>query len=432
MSELVLAYLTNQYARASDTFIRGEVRELREHGYTVKTFSIRRAHDQQFNEEIRNEQDNTTYLLECGFIALLTAAATEAATHPMRVLSAFRLAMKLRSPGVKSLIWHLAYLVEAAFLARRLRALGVQHLHNHLAGNSATVAVLAARMARISTSTTIHGPHEFFVIPEIALGQKIAESSFFACITSFCKSQCMIWSDPEHWGKLHEVHCGLDARFIDANPSGMPERPRLMSVSRLAPEKGQLLLVEAAARLKREGVDFELVLVGDGPMRDCLKQAIEEYRLEGCVELAGWKGSDEVAAMLGDCRALVMSSFAEGLPVVIMEAMAMGRPVISTCVAGIPELVKHGENGWLVPAGDVDALAEAMREALETPIDRLTEMGRAGRDAVRDRHDIRKEVAKLAELFEATIAEMDPSETAAADEKPSKVRADASEVELSS
>lgn len=343
------------------------------------------------------------YLLQCGVFRLTIAAMMEFASHPARWVSATLLAMKLRPPGIKSMIWHLAYLVEAAFLSRRLRALGVQHLHNHLAGNSATVALLSSRMTGIPTSTTIHGPHEFFLIPEIALGEKISESSFFACITLFCKSQCMTWSDPEHWDKLHQVHCGLDARFLETQPSPPPERSRLISVSRLAPEKGQLLLIEAAARLLHGGIDFELVLVGDGPMRDRLEQAIETYGLQGHVELAGWRGSDDIAKMLCECKALVMSSFAEGLPVVIMEAMAMGRPVISTAIAGIPELVKEGENGWLVPAGDVQALAAAMREALETPPERLAEMGRAGRAAVLERHDIRQEAAKLAQLFEASI-----------------------------
>jgi glycosyltransferase involved in cell wall biosynthesis len=123
------------------------------------------------------------------------------------------------------------------------------------------------------------------------------------------------------------------------------------------------------------------------------------------VGITGWASSSDVAGYIADSRALVLPSFAEGLPVVIMEAFALKRPVISTYVAGIPELVENGVNGWLVPAGSAEALADAMRQALAASPEKLARMGRAGYERVTQNHDIRKEAAKLADLYREAIAE---------------------------
>ena len=394
-----LAYLTSAYARAGDTFIRGEVTELRRQGFCVHTFSIRRDPNQQISDEIRIEQEGTTYILEQGVANLLFAVAMQLVTAPLAFVSTLGLAMRVRSYGIRSLIWHCCYLAEAAYLARRMKKLGVQHLHNHIAENSATVAMLASSMTGIPFSFTVHGPHEFYVVSQIALGEKIARAKFVSCISSFCKSQCMGWSDPKHWYKLKEIHCGLDDRFLKEEPSPILDQPRLLCVGRLCADKGQTLLIEAIAKLRAQGVELHLELIGDGPTRGEVEAAITRYGLEKSVTLSGWKSSEEIACALRSALVFVLPSFAEGLPVVIMEALAMGRPVIATYVAGNPELVHPGENGWLVPAGDVEALAAAIREALNTPIARLMEMGACGRKAVLDRHDIRKEATKLRNLF---------------------------------
>jgi colanic acid/amylovoran biosynthesis glycosyltransferase len=151
--------------------------------------------------------------------------------------------------------------------------------------------------------------------------------------------------------------------------------------------------------LRDLGLDATLELIGDGPSRPSIESEITSLKLEERVHLLGWKSSDEVAEALRRTSVFVLPSFAEGLPVVIMEAMALGRPVISTYVAGIPELVIPGENGWLVPAGDVQALVNAMRQAMNTPVQRLQEMGAAGRVRVFERHSIQTEANKLARFF---------------------------------
>lgn len=396
----VLGYLTSAYARASDTFIRGEVRQLRKLGFTVYTFSIRRAQPEQVvSEDVRQEQANTEYLLDGNKGRLLKGAIQSAVVNPSGFLRAMALAQRCSPPGLKARIWHLAYVIEAAYLAGRLRAKGVQHVHNHIGENSATVAMLAAEMAGIPFSLTIHGPGEFDHPMEIALGEKIRRSAFVAAISSFGRSQLWRWCAADQWKKIRVIHCGVDESFLDQAPSAPPDNQRLVSIGRLSEQKGQLLLVEAAAAVAAKGTQFELVLIGDGPMRAELERAIQRLGLNGIVRIAGWMDSDAIRRELIASRALVMPSFAEGLPVVIMEALALGRPVLSTAIAGIPELVNDGENGWLVPAGSVSRLAEGIGRILRTSPSELARMGRAGADAVAREHHAATEAKKLAELF---------------------------------
>jgi glycosyltransferase involved in cell wall biosynthesis len=195
------------------------------------------------------------------------------------------------------------------------------------------------------------------------------------------------------------VHCGLDPDYFDTAASAPPPARRLVCVGRLTEQKGQSLLVEAAARLRASGEDFELVLAGDGHMRPAIEALIAKHNLQSCVRITGWISGDQVRREIEAARALVLPSFAEGLPVVLMEAMALHRPVISTYVAGIPELVTSGEHGWLVPAGDIDALEQAMRACLAASPADLARMGDAAFARVKERHHIDIEAAKLATLF---------------------------------
>ena len=399
----ILGYLTSAYARASDTFIRGEVRQLRAIGFTVHTFSIRRAEAEQLvGEDVRREQASTEYLLDGNKRRLLRGALRTAFASPRALFRALALAQRCSAPGIKARIWYLAYLIEAAYLAGRLRAKGVQHLHNHIGENSATVAMLAGEIAGIPFSLTIHGPGEFDHPKEIALSEKVRRSAFVAAISSYGRSQLWRWCAAEEWGKIRIVHCGVDEDFLGHPFTPPPMARRLVSIGRLSEQKGQLVLVEAAALLKRVEPDFEIVLIGDGPMRGQLQKAITDRGLQSTVRLAGWMDSAGVREQLLLSRALVMPSFAEGLPVVMMEALALGRPVVSTSIAGIPELVKDRVNGWLVPAGSAEAMAEGMRQALEASPEQLEQMGRSGIEAVSREHNAATEAAKLAEAFIAT------------------------------
>jgi colanic acid/amylovoran biosynthesis glycosyltransferase len=262
------------------------------------------------------------------------------------------------------------------------------------------VGLLVKRLIGIPWSFTAHGPEEFDRPFGIGLSDKIKSANFAVAVSSFGRSQLWRWSDHSQWKKIHVVHCGLDATFLEGSATPIPMKPRLVCVGRLCEQKGQMLLVEAACILKGRGISFQIVFAGDGPMRGDIETAITTAGLGDCISITGWVSGPRVREEIEKARALVLPSFAEGLPVVIMEAMALGRPVVSTTVAGIPELVTAGETGWLVPAGDVASLAQAINEALSLAPEALATMGKRARSRVLELHDAKSEAAKLKLLFE--------------------------------
>jgi glycosyltransferase involved in cell wall biosynthesis len=396
-----IAYLTSQYARAGDTFIRAEVAELRKLGFNVHTFSIRApvGGESIANDEIRRERENTEDLLSAGFLRLFSATLSLVSFRPVRFARALRLALSISTGGLRGYVWSLAYLIEASLLARRLEAKGVSHLHNHLGRNSAAVAMFASVLTGIPYSLTIHGPTEFEMAQSLALDEKMARANFTIGISSFGRSQLMRFSRASDWPRIHVVHCGLSDEFKQATPAPVPDVLRFVCVARFVEQKAHALLIEAVARLVEEGRDVHLDLIGDGPLRASIETTIVQHDLRDRVHLLGWQDSTAVRRAIESSRALVLPSFAEGLPVSIMEAMALARPVIGTYVGAIPELVENKTHGWLVPAGAIDELTEALRQALDTPVEILTCMGRAGRERVLQRHDAGREAQKLASLI---------------------------------
>lgn len=393
-----IAYLSSVYARASDSFVRAEVLELRRLGHRVHTFSVRApAAAELVSEEIRAEHARTDYILAHGLFALFVCMILELLRAPARTLSTLRLAARCGWPGIKGRLWPAAYFLEACYLARALRKKRVDHLHNHIGEGSAVVAMLASELSGVPYSLTIHGPFEFDQPALLALGEKVRRSRFTAAVCDYGRSQLLRWTAPADWPKIHVVRCGvrLNGTALTA-PNG--ER-LLLCVGRLGREKGHLVLLEAVARLRAEP-GFALLIVGDGPARGEIEARAAALGIEQRVRLTGWLAADEIRGHILRCRALVLPTFAEGLPVVLMEALALGRPVITSYVAGIPELVQPGVSGWVVPAGSVDELARALREALSADPHRLAGMGRAGAARVRERHDQVKETGRLQALIE--------------------------------
>ncbi len=340
--------------------------------------------------------------------ALVRAVAAEALGRPRRWLSALSAAVRMARRSEKGLLRHLAYLAEASYLRRRLAGIGARHLHAHFGTNAAAVAMLARLLGGPPYSITMHGPEEFDAPGPLALREKARHAAFVVAISHFTRSQLCRWCATADWAKIHVVRCGLDGVFLEDTGAPVPRRPRLVSVGRLAEQKGQLLLVEASARLRDRGADFELVIVGDGPMRQELEQLIDRLGLRDRVRITGFLDNRAVRRELEAARALVLPSFAEGLPVVIMEAMALGRPVIATYIAGIPELVESGRTGWLIPAGAVEPLVDAMAEALAAGPDELDRMGRDGAARAALQHDAATEAGKLAALIAGPMAVDDP------------------------
>jgi glycosyltransferase involved in cell wall biosynthesis len=397
---VTVAYLINQYPRASHSFIRREIAALESLGLTVCRFSIRRSGDEIVDEADQAEQKRTRALLSVGMMRLFASTIATMLSRPAAFVRALRLGLRVGIQGDRGPLIHLIYLAEACVLLRRLRQCDATHLHAHFGTNSATVAMLTRALGGPPYSFTVHGPEEFDRPQALRLDEKIARAKFVVAISEFGRSQLFRWCEQKHWNKIHVVHCGVDAMFLAAESSDPPAAPRLVCVGRLAEQKGQLLLVQAAAELARRGISFELVLVGDGPMRPQIERLCRELNMNGHIRITGTVSNAQVRAELEQARAMVLASFAEGLPVVIMEALALRRPVISTQVAGIPELVESGVSGWLVPPGSADALSQAMAAALETPPAKLREMGAAGAARVARQHDAVIEAKKLIALFE--------------------------------
>ncbi len=401
---MIIGYLASSYPRAVDTAVRNEVFELRTRKHTVHTFSIRRPDASQLVSKLHErEHANTVYILSDHMLSTPVSVLKLLFRSPRRFWRAFMLAKRTRAPGLKRLLWQIAYFLEAAFLADQMLQKGIQHLHNHIGENSATVAMLASDLSGIPYSMTIHGPYVFRAPKAWALGEKIVRSAFTVCITEFTKSQWMIYVPHTHWDRLHVIRCGPEPALLESEPPPPNDSRRLVWVGRICEEKAVPVLLEAAQRLIARGVDLELVMVGDGPMRPSIEAQIRAQGLAERVSITGWMNNQRVREQIAAARAMVLPSFAEGLPAVLMEALALGRPAISTYVAGIPELIEPGVNGWLVPAGSVDHLEQAMLEALQTPLDKLRQMGQAGRQAVLRKHDTATEVGKLEKLMARSI-----------------------------
>jgi glycosyltransferase involved in cell wall biosynthesis len=399
-----ITYLINQYPMVSHSFVRREIQALERLGYEVQRISVRGWNAALVDGEDVRERERTRFLLGDGLFPLALATLRTAVSRPVSFVRALRLAARVGRSAVRPLPVHFIYLAEACRMLSWLAEHGSQHVHAHFGTNATEVAMLAHELGGPKYSFTVHGPEEFDKPEFLHLGEKIRRSAFVVAVSSYGSSQLRRWVDAAHWSKLWVVHCGLDPEFCAAPPAQASTVPRLVCVGRLCEQKGQLLLVAAAAKLAQAGTEFELVLVGDGEMRRRIEAEVHQCGLGARVRITGWLSSSQVRDELVEARALVLPSFAEGLPVVLMEAMALRRPVISTYVAGIPELVVAGESGWLVPAGDVDALTQAMQAALEAPPELLERMGRLARRRVLSRHSIDREAARLAAHVETAIS----------------------------
>jgi glycosyltransferase involved in cell wall biosynthesis len=206
--------------------------------------------------------------------------------------------------------------------------------------------------------------------------------------------------EPAHWKKISVVHCGLDEGYREAPALEFNPVRRFVCVGRLSSEKGQFVLIDALGELRRQGVEAELVLAGDGELRSAIERHCVQCGVADLVRITGWISGATVRKEIEASRALVLSSFAEGLPVVLMEAMACSRPVVATRVAGVPELVRDGEDGWLVAPGNAMELAAAMRRCLEAGVPQLQSMGQAARTRALDRHDVDRSAQQLKQIFE--------------------------------
>ncbi|MGP0087122.1 MAG: glycosyltransferase family 4 protein [Steroidobacteraceae bacterium] len=397
-----IAYLINQYPKVSHSFIRREIQALERQGHEIMRIALRGWDGELVDLEDQIERKRSRYVLREGALKLMFAVACILLTRPVRFLQTLRLALRRARHSDRPVFVHLIYVAEACCIERWLTEAEIQHLHAHFGTNSAEVAMLVNSLGGLPWSFTVHGPTEFDKAQLIGLAEKVRRCTFAIAISSYARGQLYRFVQPEYWTKIHLVHCGLERAFYAESKSAGPKTNRLVCVGRLCEEKGQLLLIDAARRLTTAGTDVELVLAGDGEMRAQIEELVTSYNLTNKIRITGWISSEQVRDEILAAKALVLPTLAEGLPVVIMEAMALRRPVISTYIAGIPELVQPNKHGWLVPAGDVQALTEAMQACLDAPAQTLAQLGEAARERVLARHDVDVEARKLAMLFETT------------------------------
>jgi colanic acid/amylovoran biosynthesis glycosyltransferase len=403
-----VAYVAAAYPAISHTFIQREVRALRALGATVDVFSIHRARNTELlSSADREEAASTSAILPVPLSDLLRAHGRAFLRFPRAYLATLRYAISQAPRGARARLWQVFYFGEAIVLWDRCRARNLRHLHAHMANVATDVAWLAARFgARTDKrrpwhwSFTMHGCHEFWEVDRFNLRRKVAAADLVLCISDFTRAQLMAHSEPQHWSKLHVVHCGVELDRYRPRPSGPPTGApaQILAVGRLSEEKGHLLLLAAVAELRRRGLSARLCLVGDGPLRGELEREARRLGIEDIVTLTGAVGQDEMPEMFGRADIFCQTSFAEGVPVVLMEAMAAGLPVVSTLVGGIPELVVHERAGLLVPAGRADLLADALARLVASS-DLRVRMGREGRAIVEQQFEVMACAERVADRF---------------------------------
>jgi colanic acid/amylovoran biosynthesis glycosyltransferase len=396
-----VAYLVNQYPMVSHSFIRREILALEGLGASVLRVASRGWDATLVDPADLAEREKTHYLLQAGAVRVIGSVFRTFASNPVRFLRTTLLAARMARMSNRPLPVHIAYLAQACHLRDLARKERIGHVHAHFGTNSTEVAMLCAALGGPRYSFTVHGPEEFDMPAGLHLKEKVEGAEFVAAISSFGRSQLYRWIAHEQWGKVQEVRCGVDDSFTRQAAAAPTTSRMVVCVGRLCEQKGQMLLLAAARDMVKRGHDIELVLAGDGEMRADLERLIDSYGLAARVRITGWVSAAEVRSLLTQARALILPSFAEGLPVVIMEAMALGRPIITTRIAGIPELVRDGKEGWLVSAGDCEALVDAWTDLLQADSGRLLAMGASARRRVVERHSPSEAARKLIRLFES-------------------------------
>lgn len=395
-----IAYLLNTYPVPSATFIRREIEALEERGHDILRFAIRRFAGTLVDEKDIAEASRTSYLLESNIADLILSMARETVVNLPGLVRTLPLWGRLWRRNGSGFARHAAYLMQAASLRQKTARAGVSHVHTHFGTNTAAVAMLAHSLGGATYSFTAHGPDEFVDARKSSFDLKIANAAFVVAISDYCRRLLISLSDgPEASGKIHVVRCGLPLDEFAAPAPVRADTMTIVCVGRLCPQKGQVHIPAAVAALRGDIPGIRVILVGDGESRQEIEAQIRKFGVEREVQLHGWASNPEVRRLIANARALLLPSYAEGLPIVLMEALALGRPVITTTIAGIPELV-DASCGWLIEPGNHDQLVQALVDAYAATPETLNQMGEAGRAKVAALHDIRQLAARIEQLVE--------------------------------
>lgn len=400
-SQIRMAYLVSQYPRISESFILREVIALRELGFDIEVASIN-APDREpkdLTEEEREESGRALYVKKSSICKILAAHSRTAASSPAQYGRALGFAFSLGGWEPKQILKSFFYFVEAVMIADWMRQNTLSHLHAHFATPASTVAMIAAQLGHATLSITVHGPDEFYDVSRYQLAKKIEVCQFLCTIGKFARSQLMKLSPVAQWGKFEVTPLGVSPlNFCARPPHNRNGCFEILCVGRLVPSKGQHVLIQAVDRLVKQGHDVKLRLVGDGPDRPSLQEMIHDLGLADRVSLEGAVNQDRIQKFYQQADVFVLPSFAEGIPVVLMEAMAIEVPCVTTRITGIPELIRDGIDGLLVTPSDDEELAAAITRMIHDP-ELCRQLGQAGRRRVLSRYDLRTNVGHLADVF---------------------------------
>jgi glycosyltransferase involved in cell wall biosynthesis len=405
MTQHSIAYLVSQYPAYSHTFILREVQQLRQFGVSIVVASINLP-DRPFEKLTdveRNEAEHTFYIKSQGLLKAAVALGKTLALNPIGLLRGLKHAIKLGGWDVKRLLFHFFYLAEALLVGQWMRSQNIKHLHVHFATPAASVGMLVKTVFGYSFSFTVHGPDEFYDAAGYNLPEKILAADFIFCISHYARSQVMKLSPVQAWPKFDVCRLGVDPqRFIPASKPSKNGTCNLLCVGRLTPAKGQAILLESVAQLQNQGISVTLTLVGMGPDEQSLSQYAENLGISRQVNFTGAVDQDHILDFYKAADMFVLPSFAEGLPVVLMEAMAMEIPCITTAITGIPELIRNGQEGLLVAASDREGLTQAIKQLVEDQVLRQ-QLGKAGRLRVLSDYDLYKNTRHLFEKLDQRI-----------------------------
>lgn len=395
-----IAYLVSQYPGISHTFILREIVALRQLGFEISTASINPPDrpSSQLTEEERSEAARTLYIKQVPALRVLTSHLRGFAARPWRYLTALFFAVRLGRTDLKGMLYGVFYFAEAVLVTEWMRKAQQRHLHVHFATPASAVGLIAAQLSGCGLSITVHGPDEFYDVTQYQLAAKIQGASFLCTIGKFARSQLMKLSPVAQWEKFEVTPLGVDPAKFSPQPHQSDDGFEVLCVGRLVPAKGQHILLTAMRELVARGRSIRLRVVGDGPDRNALEQQARRLGVAEHVCFEGAVNQDRIRDFYGRAHAFVLPSFAEGIPVVLMEAMAMQLPCITTRITGIPELIRDGIDGLLVTPSDHLELADAIERLIGDP-GLCFALGRSGRERVMAKYDLATNTRKLAEVF---------------------------------
>lgn len=399
-----VAYLVSQYPAISHTFILREVKTLRQMGVDVAVASINRPDrgTVDLTEEERQEASSTYYVKASPVLRVLKAVLRQLVRAPLRLCRSWLYTVRLGRSGFRTFLWHQFYLIEAILVVDWMIRQRLNHLHVHFASQASTVALIASRVHPVGFSMTVHGPDEFYDVVGMHVADKVREARFVSCISKFTASQLMGLSPYGCWHKLYVCSLGVDTEQLLPHCRSQDGPTEILCVGRLVAVKGQTVLMRAVEHVIRERENVLLRLVGDGPMVEPLRGLAAQLGLTSQVIFEGALNQDQLIACFRSADIFALASFAEGIPVVLMEAMAQEIPCVTTRITGIPELIRDGVDGLLVTAGDEEELADALLRLVRDPSLR-ERLGKGGRRRVLEKYDLAKNTRRFGELLRTQL-----------------------------